>query len=109
MSELLEHVSVDGGRDAVDLDAELRAQALQRLEKKRGFRVHLSVYVVVNALIWLVWGLVYASSGFWFPWPVFPLVGWGIGLGFHAWDVYGHRPFSESQIEREAVRLRAER
>lgn len=97
-------VSVDaaGGSDDV------HAEALRRLEKKRGFRLHLSVYVAVNALLWLAWGVVFAVSGFWFPWPVFPLVGWGIGVSLHAWDAYGRRPFSAAQIEREAARLRAD-
>ncbi len=85
---------------------DLHAEALRRLEKKRGFHVHLSVYLVVNALIWLVWGLVYLYTDFSFPWPLFPLAGWGIGLGFHAWDAYGLRPFTPEQIDREARRLR---
>jgi 2TM domain len=89
-----------------DPPEDVRAEALRRLEKKREFRVHLSVYLMVNAFLWLIWGVVYASSGFWFPWPLFPLAGWAIGVGFHAWDVYGHRPFTAEQIEREAARLR---
>lgn len=88
---------------------DLRAEALRRLEKKREFHVHAVVFVVVNALFWLIWGVVYASTGSWFPWPLFPLVGWGIGLGFHAWDAYGKKPFTREQIEREATRLRIAR
>ncbi|MGZ4352796.1 MAG: 2TM domain-containing protein [Gaiellaceae bacterium] len=87
--------------------SDLHEEALQSLEKKREFRVHLAVYLVVNALIWLGWGFLYTYTGFWFPWPLFPLIGWGIGLGFHAWDAYGRRPFTPEQIEREAARLRA--
>ena len=86
---------------------DFHAEALQRLEKKRGFRIHLGVYLAVNALLWLIWGAVLASTGFWFPWPLFPLVGWGIGIGFHAWDAYGRRRFTSEQIEHEAARLRA--
>lgn len=106
MSQLLEKSKLDGKPFVSELDAELRAQALRQLEKKRAFRVHLGVYLVINALIWLGWGIVFAYTGFSFPWAVFPLVGWGIGLGFHAWDAYGRRPFSEEQIAREAARWR---
>ena len=109
MTEVQEHKSLDGGHRQAERDDQLHAEALQRLEKKREFRIHLSVFVVINALLWLVWGLVYAYTDFTFPWPVFPLVGWGIGLGFHAWDAYGKKPFSREQIEREAARLRAAR
>ena len=87
--------------------ADLRARALGRLQKKREFHIHVTVFVVFNALFWLIWGVVYAFTGFWFPWPIFPLAGWGIGVGFHAWDVYGNKPFTRDQIEREAARLRA--
>jgi hypothetical protein len=39
-----------------------------------------------------------------FFWPMFPLFGWGIGLFFHAWDVF-RRPPSEERIRREMQRL----
>lgn len=107
MTEVTEQAGarVDGGGPVDDL----QAQALRRLEKKREFHVHAAVFVVVNALFWLIWGVVYASTGSWFPWPLFPLGGWGIGLGFHAWHAYGKKAFSREQIEREAARLRAAR
>jgi len=36
---------------------------------------------------------------------MFPLAGWGIGLVFHAWDVYRAEP-SEAETSREMDRLR---
>ena len=83
-------------------DAELREQAFRSLKKKRDFRGHLVAYVLVNALLIAIW----AVTGAGFFWPVFPLLGWGIGLGFNAWDAYGRRPISEGEIRREAERLR---
>ena len=85
---------------------DVRAAALESLEKKREFRTHVLAYVLVNSVLWLIWGVVYAAGGTWLPWPVFPMAGWGIGLVFHAWDVYRRRPFSEEQIRRETARLR---
>jgi 2TM domain-containing protein len=105
MAEVLERPP-DGLIEAPPLD-EMQAQALRRLQKKREFHIHVTTFVVFNALFWLIWGVVYALTGFWFPWPIFPLAGWAIGLGFHAWDTYGNKPFSREQIEREAARLRA--
>ena len=84
---------------------DVRAAALESLEKKREFRTHVLAYVLVNSFLWLIWGVVYAAGGTWFPWPVFPMAGWGIGLVFHAWDVYRRRPFSEAQIRGEITRL----
>lgn len=86
-------------------DASLREAALARLRKKREFKVHLAAFLLVNGFLWLIWGVVYATTGFWFPWAVFPLAGWSIGLVFHAWDTFGNRPFTEQQIEREQRHL----
>jgi hypothetical protein len=96
----------EGRNETAPVDG-LHAEALRRLEKKREFHLHVVVFLAFNGLFWLIWGIVYAFTGVWFPWPLFPLVGWGIGLGFDAWETYGKKPFSREQIEREAVRLRA--
>ena len=58
-------------------------------ESRRGFKIHAAVYgavmtglIVLNTLL-----IVYTDANF--PWVVFPLVGWGIGLTLHY--VYGFR------------------
>jgi pyruvate/2-oxoacid:ferredoxin oxidoreductase alpha subunit len=40
-----------------------------------------------------------------FYWPMFPLLGWGIGVAFHAWDVYAPEKPPEDRIRREMERL----
>ncbi len=80
----------------------LRARALDSIRKKREFASHLAAYILVNALLIGIWATV-ADRGFF--WPMFPLIGWGIGLFFHGWDVYQGEP-SESRIRREMDRLR---
>ncbi len=82
-------------------EAELRAKAIARLERKRDFRIHLRVYCLVNFLLVVIW----AFSGGLF-WPIFPILGWGIGLSAHAWDVYWRKPIGEDEIRRESERLR---
>lgn len=74
-----------------------REAAIKRVNDKRDFRQHVVVYVLVNALLVIIW----AVSGAGYFWPVFPLVGWGIGLAFHAWSVFGERSITEDDIERE--------
>jgi hypothetical protein len=83
----------------------IREEALHVLKKKQDFRGHLLAFILVNGFLWVIWGVVYAFGGPVFPWPIFPLLGWGIGLTFHAWDAFGRKPFSEEEIQREAQRL----
>jgi hypothetical protein len=88
--------------DAPASEADLRQQAIRSLNRKRGFRSHLGAYVIVNALLLVIW----AATGAGFFWPIFPIVGWGIGVASNAWAVYGRKPMSEDQIRREQERLR---
>jgi len=68
---------------------------------RQSFKIHVTFYLVVNVLLIGIW----AASGGGYFWPVWPILGWGIGLVFHAWDVYGRLP-GEEQIHREMERLR---
>jgi hypothetical protein len=83
---------------------ELREQAVASLKKKRDFRMHLFFYVTVNAMLVVIWAI--TSDGGFF-WPVFPLLGWGFGVAANAWDVYGRKPITEEEIQRETQRLRS--
>jgi len=87
-------------------DTDLREEAVKRLNKKREFNAHLVAYVLINVVVWAVWGVIFAASGVWFPWPAFVTLGWGLGLAFHAWDVYGRKPITEEDILEEEARLR---
>ena len=78
-----------------------RQAAAKRLKDKRDFRSHLSVYLVVNVLLVAIWAL----SGTGYFWPIWAMLGWGVALVFHWWDVYMHKPITEEQIEREMDRV----
>ena len=82
---------------------DLRQRALQRLKKRHDFYGHLIVYTLVNAFIVLIWAL---TDGHGFFWPVFPIVGWGIGVVMNAWDVFGSNGYDEEKIQREMRHLR---
>ena len=82
-------------------ETDVRDRALGRLKKKSDFKAHVIVYVLVNALLVTIW----AMTGAHFFWPIFPIVGWGIGVLMNAWDVYRKAP-SEEQIRREIERIR---
>ena len=80
---------------------DLRALAKSRLVKRREFTAHVAAYTLVNVFLVAIW----AFTGAGFFWPVFPILGWGIGVFFHGWDTYSE-PLSEDRIDREVERLR---
>lgn len=86
----------------VDPVDQLRERAVRRLKKKRDFAAHVLVYLMVNGFIVAIWAV--TSAGFF--WPIFPIVGWGIGVVMNAWDVWRGDEFSDKQIAEEMARLR---
>lgn len=84
------------------VEHDLRRRAEKRLKAKRDLGAHLLAYVMVNAFLVAIWFMT-SPDGFF--WPVFPILGWGIGIAFNVWDVYSPEP-SEDRIRREMDRLR---
>lgn len=58
-------------------------QARERVEELKGFYVHLAMFLVFNAGLFLI---NYVTSNTW--WFYWPLLGWGIGLTAHALAVF---------------------
>ncbi|HEY5652310.1 MAG TPA: 2TM domain-containing protein [Acidimicrobiia bacterium] len=81
-------------------ESELREAALHRLNARRDFRNHVAIYIIVNALLVVIW----AATGAGYFWPIWPIAGWGVGLAFNAWAVYFERPITEVEIRREMER-----
>jgi len=71
--------------------------AIERIEAKRGFSRHAMAYVAVNLLLIAIWAI--TSRGYF--WPIWPILGWGLGLGMNYWAVYFRRPISDDEIRRE--------
>jgi len=90
------------GEDRVDV---LRERAVKRLKKRRDFYTHLLVYLLVNGFIVGIWAV--TGSGFF--WPIFPMVGWGVGLVMNGWEAFRDEDFSEEQIQQEMARIQRHR
>lgn len=81
-----------------DLDRK-REAVIDRINAKRDFKIHAAVFTVANLVFVLGWLLTGPAS---YCWPIWPFLGWGLGLSYHAWCVYApKRPISEDEIERE--------
>jgi class 3 adenylate cyclase len=76
-------------------------------------RIHATIYVVVNVMLIAIW----AASGGGYFWPIWPMLGWGIGLGGHAAPLLAgvgsqrvpHELASPSTIDEVEARVRSER
>lgn len=82
---------------------------LWRLAKKRvGFKRHLATYLVMNTFFWIIWYITdhkeddMESGGI--PWPVFPMLGWGIGVMFSYLKAYVFT--KHDSIEKEFQKLK---
>jgi hypothetical protein len=87
------------------VEERLRQQAVRNLRRRAAFRIHLLVYVLVNALLFAIWLTLGITVGVWFPWFVFPLLGWGVGIGIHGWTAYRGDELSEERIRAEMRRI----
>jgi len=67
-----------------------REQELWNLAKKRvGFKRHLATYIIINSFLWALWYFTdHNEEGYGVPWPIFPMLGWGIGLMFNFLGAY---------------------
>ncbi len=84
-------------------DQEAYERAKSRVEAKMGFYIHLGVYIAVNTLL-IVINFYTSPQYLWFKWP---MIGWGIGVIFHAVGVFvlsGGSNIKNRMIEKEMKR-----
>ncbi len=60
------------------------------------------MYLLVNGLLVGIWAI--SSPGVFF-WPLFSIVGWGIGVVLHGWDVYFASEPDEARIHQMMAQL----
>lgn len=90
-------------------EAELRERAEKIARAKAGFFVHLAIYIAVNAFLAAIWYFTVTPHGSVFPWFIFPLFGWGIGIVAHFVATYFGESRIDAMAEREYRRLKGQR
>lgn len=76
-------------------------------QKRASFKRHLTTYLIINGFFWLIW---FMGRGHYYgglPWPVWPMLGWGIGLAFNYFDAY--QGDKNTLAEREYEKMKKER
>ena len=75
-------------------------RAKEHVEKLKGFYVHFTIYLIfVPFFIYLN-----HKSGTDFPWAIFPIAGWGLGVLGHASEVFDWNPFLNKEWEARKIR-----
>jgi cytochrome b561 len=92
-------------------EEELRKKAEKRAEEKVDFLIHFTIYVCVNALLVVAWYFSGGSSWFTggngtFPWFIFPMAGWGIGITAHFFGAFATPNLRDKFTEKEYERLK---
>jgi hypothetical protein len=59
-----------------------------RARARADFLRHLFTYLWVNGLLVVIWALTNFGGYFW---PIWPMLGWGVGLGAHGFAAFGPR------------------
>ena len=67
-------------RELVALTDDLPRAPRAPRDERREFAEHLRFYVSVMALLVVIWAL----TGMGYFWPIWPIVGWGVGIVSHA-------------------------
>ena len=78
-----------------------RKLAVERIKAKNDFMIHLVIYLTINAMLVAIW----AFTGAGFFWPIFPLVGWGVGVVINGYVAYRGNIYTEDRIQREMQNL----
>jgi len=73
--------------------------AFAHVRKMRGFYWHLSQYILVISLLFIVNLATYRH----FIWAIFPALGWGLGLTIHGLSVWSRSPLLNAEWERREV------
>lgn len=64
-----------------------RRREARRRAARRGVRAHLAAYLAMVVIVLTVWLAVGLTAGAWYFWPIWPIVGAGIGVLGHALPV----------------------
>ena len=121
MHDISHDTPADSGPNApASGDQVARQEAIKQIERRRRFWVSTAAWTVVMILVAVVWAISeyhnaggWPTNGFsqssgipnvWNYWIIYPFIAWVLGTAAGAWWVYGRKPVSESEIQREIER-----
>ena len=81
------------------LDIKKYEKAKKRVKEIKGFYSHLTSYILVIFFLMYI-NLRFSPEHIWFYWP---MLGWGIGLFFHAFSVFGDDLFFSQEWQQKKI------
>ncbi|NNC95676.1 MAG: 2TM domain-containing protein [Chitinophagales bacterium] len=76
---------------------------IKMAQRRVSFKKHLMSYLIVSCIFWSIW----LVSGMGYPWPVWPMFGWGIAIAFNYMSAYKNS--SLFSVENEIDQIKKER
>lgn len=106
-------------------DQRIRELAIKQIERRRRFRMRAFSAAIASVVVIIIWAITeynnaggWPTEGFsqsssiphvWNIWIIYPLVGIGVAVAIDAWNTFGRKPITESEIRREMDRLSSDR
>lgn len=75
-------------------------EARKRVKALKSFYINFSIYIIVNIFLALV-NLITSPGRLWFIWVV---LGWGIGIAFQAYSVFGKNKLLGADWEEKKIK-----
>lgn len=87
-----------------------RDQRLWKIAKARAsFRTSLMVYLIMNTFFWALWFFTTRQYYDGTPWPIWPGLGWGLGLAFQYYNAWHRDPFGDTLREYDKLQEEKEK
>ena len=90
------------------MEQEMKGPELWKVAQRRaGFKYHVLIYFIMNIFFWTLWYISLGNNSTppaerdHIPWPVWPMVGWGIGVFFNYLAAYrNNNPLAEKEYQK---------
>ena len=111
----------DSGSNAPATSGQLaRQEAVKQIERRRRFWVRATMGTLLMVIVVFIWAMTeyhnaggWPTQGFsdsssipnvWNNWIIYPAIAWALLTAGDAWWVFGRKPVSEAEIQREMKR-----
>ncbi len=86
-----------------NIPPEMKDQMLWKMAKKRaGFKWSFLMYVLVNLMLIGIWYFTSGEENYF--WPIWPMLGWGLGIAIQYFEAYHGNQFFSVQNEYEKLK-----